>query len=144
MLGPYRHADAPVSIRNFQMRKDTSFFCRSLARCRKSSAVRIAAFALLVLLVSTQWSNAQEPVTRNEFWLEIDVYIPCEAEGQALLTRHRKQNRLRMESFALRGDLTHKSEPTLITFGTIILSSALVTVTELPSVTLMILLRSTE
>ena len=57
------------------MRKDTSFFCRSLARCRHFSAARIGAITLFVLLFSTQLSKAQEPNTRNEFWPEIDVYI---------------------------------------------------------------------
>lgn len=57
------------------MRKDTSFFCRGLARRLQFSATRIGAITLFVLLFGTQLSKAQEPTTRNEFWPEIDLYI---------------------------------------------------------------------
>src|SRR5678816_857919 len=55
------------------MPKDASFLC--FGAC--VSATRIAALMLFlfVFVIGTQPAKAQQSVTRNEFWPEIDVYI---------------------------------------------------------------------
>jgi Protein of unknown function (DUF2490) len=59
------------------MPKDKSFFCLGTALCVCVSATRIVAFTLFLLVfgIGTRSAKAQESVTRNEFWPEIDVYI---------------------------------------------------------------------
>src|SRR5678810_530880 len=59
------------------MSKDASFLCFGSALCPCVSATRIAALMLFLLffVIGTQPAKAQESVTRNEFWPEIDVYI---------------------------------------------------------------------
>ena len=58
------------------MPKDTSFFCLGSALCASVSATRIAlTLFLFVFVIGTPPAKAQQSVTRNEFWPEIDVYI---------------------------------------------------------------------
>jgi hypothetical protein len=59
------------------MPKDTSFFCLGSAPCGCVSATKIAGLMLflLVFVIGTPHARAQQSVTRNEFWPEIDVYI---------------------------------------------------------------------
>src|ERR1700752_2862771 len=59
------------------MPKDTSFFCLGSALCVSVSPAKIAALTLFlfVFMIGTPPAKAQESVTRNEFWPEIDVYI---------------------------------------------------------------------
>src|ERR1700752_292323 len=59
------------------MPKDTSFFCLGSALCVSVSPAKIAALTLFlfVFMIGTPPAKAQQPVTRNEFWPEIDVYI---------------------------------------------------------------------
>ena len=59
------------------MPKDKSFSCLGSAPYVYVSAAKIAALTLFlfVLMIATPLVKAQETVTRNEFWPEIDVYI---------------------------------------------------------------------
>ena len=59
------------------MPKDASFLCLGSALCACVSATRIAALILFlfVFVIGTSPAKAQQSVTRNEFWPEIDVYI---------------------------------------------------------------------
>jgi len=59
------------------MPKDASVLCFGSALCACISATRIAALMLFlfVFVIGTQPAKAQQSVTRNEFWPEIDVYI---------------------------------------------------------------------
>jgi Protein of unknown function (DUF2490) len=58
------------------MPKDTFFLCLGSALCGCVSATRIALTLFLFMFVTgTQTTKAQQPVTHNEFWPEIDVYI---------------------------------------------------------------------
>lgn len=59
------------------MPKEKSFSCLGSALCVGVSASRIIAlsFFTFVFMIVTPVVKAQESVTRNEFWPEIDVYI---------------------------------------------------------------------
>jgi len=59
------------------MPKDKSFSCLGSALCVCVSAAKIARLTLFlfVFMIGTLPVKAQESVTRNEFWPEIDVYV---------------------------------------------------------------------
>jgi len=59
------------------MPKDKSFSCLGSALCVWVSAAKIAMLklSLFVFMIGTPHAKAQESVTRNESWPEIDVYI---------------------------------------------------------------------
>jgi uncharacterized protein DUF2490 len=59
------------------MPNDKSLSCNRSALCVRVSAAKrsLITLFLFVFMIGTPPVNGQEPVTRNEFWPEIDVYI---------------------------------------------------------------------
>jgi len=59
------------------MPNDKSLSCPGLALCVDASGAKIAALTLFlfVIMIGTPPVKAQESVTRNEFWPEVDIYI---------------------------------------------------------------------
>ena len=127
------------------MPKDKSFSCLVWALCVSVSAAEIAALTLFlfVFMIGTLAVKAQESVTRNEFWPEIDVYVNVKPKVRIYLIGTVSKS---VEDGEIRNaqSFERRSERTWITFRLVISSCALVIVSGPPWETLIHLIKSTE